>query len=473
MNAIPVNISYKEAKMHTKHWKFFAIALFILGTSATSWASAPVVEWSRTFGGSGDDWANAIQQTSDGGYIVVGSTNSNDGDVAGIRGWFASGRDAWVIRLDANGDIVWQRTLGGSGGDSVRAVQQTTDGGFIVAGHYESSGGFFSGNQNNPNGWVVKFDADGRVEWQRSYGGREIDFINDIQQTSDEGFIFIGTTSSIRELEDGRPNIFVRFTTWLFGLDQSARFFRGNDAWVARLNSSGAIEWQKVLGGPGLRQNTGRAIQQTADGGYIAAAQASNFRNDILSLDAWIIRLDATGDIVWQRLLGGSGTDFVSSIKQTADGGYIVVGNSDSNDDDASSNHEYPNGWVIKLDNNGEIEWQRLLGGSGRDIFNSIQQTMDGGYIIAGRSNSNDGDVSSNRGSLNGWIVKLDNNGEIEWQKTLGGSGVDVFDSVQQTADGGYILAGSSTSSDGDVLRNNGESDFWIVKLKYESTARQ
>ena len=221
------------------------------------------------------------------------------------------------------------------------------------------------------------------------------------------------------------------------------------------------------------RLDAGIAIRQTLDGGYIVAVDSRSVENDGGS-DLCVIKLNAAGDITWQRSLDGSGRDRANDIQQTADGGYIVVGRSYSNDGDVSENSGGTSSWVVKLDADGEIEWQRSLGGSGTfDVFRSVRQTMDGGYVIAGCSNSNDGDVSANRGGVDFWIVKLDATGNLVWEKFLGGSGNETATSIQQTSDGGYIVAVRSNSNDGDVPGNRGESDIWIVKLNYESPVRQ
>ena len=178
--------------------------------------------------------------------------------------------------------------------------------------------------------------------------------------------------------------------------------------------------------------------------------------------------------VEWKKTLGGSYGDGAESIQQTDDGGYIVAGYTCSNDGDVDGNHGYCDFWVVKLDENGTIQWQKCLGGRYLDLAYSIQQTSDGGYIVVGETRSNDGDVSGWHGGYdeNGdpkpdmWIVKLDSNGNIQWQKCLGGSDYDVAESVQRTSDGGYIVAGWTSSNNGDVSGNHGVSDFWIIKLK-------
>jgi len=185
------------------------------------------------------------------------------------------------------------------------------------------------------------------------------------------------------------------------------------------------------------------------------------------------ILLNATAqapDIEWQRALGGTDYDWASSIQQTSDGGYIVAGYSSSTDGDVTGNHDSTDFWVVKLNSVGTIQWQKALGGTDYDWASSIQQTSDGGYIVAGWSESTDGDVTGNHGYIDCWVVKLNSNGNIQWQKALGGTERDFAYSIQQTADGGYIVAGFTTSTDGDVTGNHGDYDAWVVKLKAGST---
>ena len=169
--------------------------------------------------------------------------------------------------------------------------------------------------------------------------------------------------------------------------------------------------------------------------------------------------------IQWQKCLGGTDYDWASSVQQTADGGYIVAGTANSNNGDVTGNHGGRESWVVKLDSNANIQWQKCLGGTNWDGASSVQQTSDGGFIVEGYANSNDGDVTGNHGSIECWVVKLDGSGNIQWQKCLGGTGYDDAFSVKQTADGGYIVAGETNSNDGDITGNHGGGDNWIVKL--------
>ena len=236
---------------------------------------------------------------------------------------------------------------------------------------------------------------------------------------------------------------------------------------VCLAQTAPTIMWQKSLGGSDW--DWAYSIQQTSDGGFIVAG--GSYSNDVYvtgnhgSTDYWVLKLKPSGDIEWQKSLGGSDADEAFSIQQTSDGGFIVAGYSESNDGDVTGNHGWYDYWVVKLNTSGAIDWQKSLGGSYSDAAYSIQQTSDDGFIVAGGSYSDDGDVTENHLSADYWVVKLNSSGNIEWQKSLGGSDDDIATSIQQTSDGGFIVAGYSGSNNGDVTGNHGNVDYWIVKL--------
>ncbi|MEQ8154951.1 MAG: hypothetical protein ABRQ25_08735 [Clostridiaceae bacterium] len=236
---------------------------------------------------------------------------------------------------------------------------------------------------------------------------------------------------------------------------------------AATATTTPEIEWSKSFGGSGY--DSVISSQQTTDGGYIMAVQSDSNDGDVTGnhggYDYWIVKLTKSGAISWSKCLGGSGSDDVYGIQQTSDGGYIAAGASGSKDGDVAGNHGGYDAWIVKLTSNGEISWSKCLGGSNADCAYSIQQTNDGGYIVAGVSNSNDGDVSGNHGYNDYWVVKLNSNGEISWSKCLGGSGFDGTRIIQQTRDGGYCAACYSDSTDGDITKNHGIVDYWVAKF--------
>lgn len=408
-----------------------------------AFAQAPAIEWQKALGGALDELGGSIKQTTDGGYIVVGQTMSDDADAVGNIG----GYSFWVVKLNNLGVLQWQKTFGGNGEDFAQSVQQTTDGGFIVTGYSGSENGDITDFRGFSDFWVVKLSATGTLEWQKSLGGSTDDAPYNIEQTSDGGYIVAGWTSS----NDG-----------------DVTGYHGNwDFWIVKLNSLGTIQWQKALGGSSTE--IAHSIHQTTDGGYIVAGYSHSNNGDVSGnyggADYWVVKLNNLGAIQWQQILGGSASDIASSIQQTADGGYIVAGTTTSNDGDVTGNHGYEDAWVVKLDATGAKLWQKTLGGTLFDFATDIQQTNDGGYIVAGYSNSSDNDVIGAQGGYDYWIVKLNASGTIQWQKPMGGNFSDKLISIQKTTDNGYVVAGNTSSIDGNITGNHGRYDLWVVKL--------
>ncbi|PKL84744.1 MAG: hypothetical protein CVV22_11185 [Ignavibacteriae bacterium HGW-Ignavibacteriae-1] len=348
--------------------------------------------------------------------------------------------------------IEWQKTFGGSDVEGAYFIQETRDNGFIVASSTLSNDGDINENKGDHDIWILKLRFDGSIEWQKTYGGSEGDFTNYIQQTRDDGYIVAGTTWSIDgDLTDTKGN--------------------GN-IWIFKLNRDGDIEWQKKYGGSS--GDDAKSIQETRDGGYIVSGDTFSNDGDITEnkglFDIWVFKLSIDGNIEWQKTYGGSESDYVHSVKETSDGGYIVAGYTDSDDGDIAQNKGVEDIWVLKLSSNGNIEWQKTYGGSGRDVAFSIQQTIDGGYVISANTISKDGDVTENKGQNDMWVLKLSNSGNIEWQKTYGGSNNDFSTYIQELRNGGYIMVGYTWSNDGDLSENKGNSDICIMKLKLDGS---
>jgi hypothetical protein len=423
-------------------------------------AGVPAVEWQKLLGGSDWDIGYSAQQTVDGGYILLGRSSSNtSGDVTGTN---HGTTDYWVVKLDETGAIAWQKLLGGNGNEEGFSVQQTSDGGYILAGFSSSSA---SGDVTGTNHglyswdvWVVKLDGAGAIQWQKLLGGSGYERSPRVRQTADGGYILLSTSDSSRSGDVTGTN---------HGL---------HDFWVAKLDGAGGIQWQKLLGGNA--NDYGESVHQTADGGYIltgysySSASGNVTGTNHGSGDLWAVKLDGAGTIQWQKLLGGSRFDGGYSVQQIGDGGYLLAGSSQSSASGnvTGTNHGHDDFWVVKLDGAGGIQWQELLGGGGNDYCHSIQQTSDGGYVLLGDSDSSaDGDVTgTNHGDGDFWVVRLASTGTIRWQVLLGGDGGESGSSVRQTADGGYVLFGFTDSSEsGDVAgATHGSYDYWVVKLE-------
>jgi hypothetical protein len=349
--------------------------------------------------------------------------------------------------------IDWQKCLGGSLAEAGIAVIQTFDKGYLTVGFTESIDGQVTGHNGAYDAWVAKLSPTGTLVWQKSLGGSLWDFATSVQQTSDSGYILACYSYS----DDG-------------DVDTNRGSF---DMWIVKLSSTGNIQWGKSYGGS--LNDVPLCVRQTNDGGYIVAGWTKSTDGDITANkgdeDVWILKLTSTGAISWQKTFGGSGEDHATAIQQTSDGGYIFSGYTNSTDGDITNSFGGDDFWVVKLDNLGNLIWQKTLGGSYKDAngdhgySGAIQQTTDGGYILSGWTYSNDGDVTGNHGDYDAWIVKLSATGNIQWQKTLGGSKDDEANYVAQTHDGGYIVGCLSNSTDGQVSGNHGGYDFWVVKL--------
>ncbi|WDF48081.1 T9SS type A sorting domain-containing protein [Chryseobacterium sp. KACC 21268] len=411
-------------------------------------SQSPSIQWQKAYGGSEYDQAKDIRQTSDGGYIIVGDTQSNDGDVTGHHAY----NDIWVIKLSSNGSLQWQKAFGGSGSEEAYTIRQTSDGGYIIGGWTGSTDGDITDKRYYGfDFWVIKISSIGEIQWQKTFGGNNYEYVEDIHQTTDGGYIVAGWTSSF----DG---------------DITDSDVDGDvNGWIIKLNNTGNVEWQKTYGG--TNSDYLQSIQQTPDGGYIAAGWTYSNDGDVTenkgNYDYWVLKLDNTGSIQWQKTYGGTGSDIAYSIERTSDGGYIVGGNTESNNGDVTGSKGGMDYWVLKISSNGTKEWQKTLGGSSYDEMHKIHQTTDGEYILTGRSFSTNGDVTGNHGGADFWVVKLNSLGTIKWKKTLGGSQYDQSYCLQQTNDGGYIVAGWTASTDGDTTNSNyhGSADVWVVKL--------
>jgi hypothetical protein len=302
------------------------------------------------------------------------------------------------------------------------------------------------------------------IEWSKCYGGTSYDGARSIVATSDGGYIFAGETMSI----DGDVK----------GLHQNTDQMSGNaDYWVVKINSVGKLQWQKCLGGYGDEQGTN--IIQTKDGGYAVVGYTyPDSANDgdihtfggFFSEGIWFVKLDSVGVIQWQKAVRGYNTR-PNAIIQAQDGGFVIAGYTTSKNGDIVGLHftdgtDPEDGLIVKLDTVGNIQWQLLLGGYNRDIANSIINTFDGGYIVAATTGSDDGDVNDSHGDNDVWIIKLNEGGKVEWKKTYGGSQYDKVYSIFQKSDSGFIFIGYTTSVDGDVKLNPDSGGYWMVKLK-------
>ncbi len=291
------------------------------------------------------------------------------------------------------------------------------------------------------------------IEWEKKFGGTGTEYVFgcNAQEVPSGGYIVNGTSVST----DG----------------DIGGIYGDNDFWIGKLTEDGTLEWTRVFGGS-EDEAFFNFIAPTSDGGYIFTGTSESsdgvIGGNYGGFDIWVAKLSSEGEIEWQQNYGGSEDDGPYSIAETSDGGYIISGTSQSSDVDVSNNYGGWDYWLLKLSNEGEIEWERNYGGTGDDIFPFLEFTDDGGYLISGISDSDDVDVTNNYGNNDIWIIKITSEGEIEWEKNYGGSGNELTSFIKQTNDGGYILTSTTNSIDGDIGNNIGGHDLWVAKLTIE-----
>jgi hypothetical protein len=384
--------------MNRNVWAF-GFGLWLLPFIAvTSFAQ---ISFERTYGDSGSEMGNSVQQSSDGGYIITGYTDS----------FGAGGGDVYLIKTDSLGDTLWTKTYGDSLGDFAWSVQETSDDGYILAG-YTASFGAGGGDV-----YLIKTNSSGDTLWTKTYGGGNDDWAYSVQETSDNGYILGGYTSS-------------------FGAG-------GVDVYLIKTDSLGDTLWTKTYGGSLM--DYAWSVRETSDNGYIISGFTVSFG---VGGDVYLIKIDSSGDTLWTKTYGGSDWDQGYSVQQTFDSGYIIVGFTWSYGAGARD------AYLIKTDSLGDTLWTKTYGGLLEDLAMSVQETSDLGYIIAGSSNSFG--VADNEV----YLIKTNSFGDSSWTRTYGGpfNDDDHGNSVQQTSDGGYIIAGSTNSF------GAGLDDVYLIK---------
>ncbi|MCV9928273.1 T9SS type B sorting domain-containing protein [Flavobacterium sp. LS1R49] len=429
--------------------------IFIITTKSI----AQTIQWQNTIGGDNVEWCNFIELTNDGNYISGGYSYSN---ISGDKNEISRGlSDYWFFKIDdATGNLLWQKTIGGNKTDNLTSAKETQDGGYILGGYTASgiSGEKTQSSRGNDDYWVVKLDVNRNIVWDKTYGGSGVDRLRTIIQTDDGGYLMGGeSTSNISgdKTENRKGTI---------------------DIWLIKIDAFGAIMWQKTIGGD--KSSSISSIIKTTDHNYaIAASSTSSISGDKTQnskgiSDYWILKIDQNGAIIWQNTIGGNNGDSAVSIVETNNGNYIVGGNSSSKISGDKTQNTVGNSvdvWLVKLNNNGQLIWQKDIGGGDTENLNNLKLTADNGLIlgILSYSEISGNKTEASRGECDYWLVKLDSNYNIEWDKTIGGNDVDTPQAVVQSRDGNYVAIGWSDSNmSGDKTENNnGDQDIWAVKV--------
>lgn len=365
----------------------------------------PVVTWERSFGGAKADGLADIRQTPDGGFVAVGATRSNG----------AGEDDAWIVRLDANGETVWEQTFGRRRADSTEAVWLAADGSYLLAGSAVFS------RSRGADMWLLKVNADGKKGWEKRLRGKEETDGLAAQDTADGGYVIAGTIGDATK--------------------------KARDIRVVKLNAKRRTSWDKTFGGKQDEQ-LAAGFRQTPDGGFFGAGTTASKGNG--ETDAWAFRLDPEGELAWERTFGGAKADGARAIGPTRDGGHIVAGFT------MSQGQGREDIWVFKLDPAGAVAWEQVFGTPAREDAISVVETADGGYLLLGSIRSD------YAGDEKLWLIKLDGLGEKIWERTYEVAQHGWPGAVRETADGGFVIAGKKGQGAGKPTL------AWVMKLDAE-----
>ncbi len=377
---------------------FIAVLALCVVTSTVRPVAGAAYGWCKTYGGAGNDIGTGdTVQTSDGGFAVSGDTNSSG----------AGGTDFWLVRTDATGRMLWNKTYGGALNEVCGDTIQTSDGGYVLVGNTASFGA------GGLDVWLVKTDAAGTVQWNKTYGGTGDEYELNIIQTGDGGYAMAGYTTS-------------------YGSG-------GRDFYFIRTDASGNILLNKTYGGSGTELAYG--ITQTGDGGYVLGGYTNSFGAG--GNDGWLVKTDATGNMIWNKTYGGTGTDNTYDLVHCGDGGYALAGYT------MSLGSTAPTAYLVKTDASGNMQWNKTYAPYPGQIALHAIQTGDGGYAMVGWNYANAQDIL---------LIKTDSAGNMQWSRSYGGTGVDNGYALLEASDGGYVLTGQTNSF------GAGGNDAWLIK---------
>jgi hypothetical protein len=464
------------------HYTRGAFSLLLMSLCAgSSYAQDQQVAYQSALGGNRQEYLFDAIPTSDSGFLIAGSTTSNrTGNMTQVNN---GDLDYWVCKMDANNNLIWQKSYGGSNMDLLQSVKATADGGYILAGISSSgkTGDKIHVCQGSTDYWIVKIDSGGAIQWQNTIGGNGQEKLGSIVQTADGGYAIAGSSSSPKSKADTNGNIAQNLKK------EASR--GGLDFWMVKLDAEGHVTWQKTLGGK--FQDELKVIQPLANneyllGGYSNSSQSGDKNTNTIGLgDYWILKVNATGEIIWQQTLGGTGDDVLVSLIQTHDGGFVIGGNSGQetngtgnraakNSNKSKANAQGSDFWLVKLDTDGVTDWQETYNFGSKDVLSSMTEGADGKILLGGFAQSELKDngkgirISKEKEGINDYIaLEIDPKGKELWSQAVGSRGDEVLKRVIPTEDGGFLLAGTSNGEKSRDKNNKiGGNDYWVVKLK-------
>jgi hypothetical protein len=404
-----------------------------------------------TLGGTKNESGQSVVATIDGGFAVLGHSQSMDGDLLNKSN---ISYDFWLIKYNFNGEQEWQKVYGGSSDDRGYDIILSNDNNMVIFGSSKSADGDVSSNAGSNDFWIAKISNSGAIIWEKSLGYNGSDNGYSVIQTIDNGYLLLGVLDVTASDGEGNNRI-------------SSYRHAGGDYWAVKLDANGILEWSRYFGGNFT--DTSYAACQTQGGDYIIIGSSDSNDIDISNnkgtYDFWIIKISSEGNLIWEKSYGGSEIDEALDITPTTDGNFIVCGNTRSNNIDVSSNNGAADIWILKITPNGEILWEKTYGGNSFEAAKSVHQTTDNGFVISGNSRSDNNDLTKNNGQNDGWIFKINQDGILQWQTSIGGSNIDLLMDSTQLQDGSIVAVGNTSSSDLDISENKGFTDLLLIRL--------
>ena len=405
----------------------------------------------ETIGGAKNEAFNAVTKTTGGGYIVAGYTQSNDGNIISKAN---ISFDFLVSKFSSENTLEWQKTYGGSEDDSASAIIQTLGGGFAVLGTSKSSDLEVSANAGSQDFWLLKLSNNGNLLWEKSFGFLGADYGTALLETKDGGFLITGVLDV--SASNGQGNA-----------KSTEIQHAGGDYWAIKTDQAGNLEWSRFFGGSFTEVPLG--IIETDDNNFIVVGSSDstdfNISNSKGSYDFWITKLAPNGNLIWEKSFGGTQIDEAKAITNTNDGNFLIVGDTRSKDKDVSVNNGAADVWILKISTEGNLIWEKTIGGSNFDVARAVYRTQDNGFLIAGSSRSLDNGFE-NKGQNDALILKIDDSGNLLWQKTFGGSEIDFLYGVVELNNTTVVAVGESSSSNQDIINNKGFTDALIIQIK-------
>lgn len=431
------------------------------------------VVWTKTIGGTLDEKTNSVVATNDGGVLVLGYTNSNDGDISKTYDLI----DVLVSKFDANGSLVWSKTYGGSKDDFGYSIIPTTDGNFVIAGYSGSSDGEVPINIGFHDFYISKINQQGTLLWTKTYGFSSHDHAHKIIQTKDGGYFvagfsdYAGIIGTPGDGNHGEGHGFRSINNLQTSKSYSPRNpLHGVGEYVGmKLNENGDFLWYRYFGG--TQNDRVNDIVETKDGHFIMIGYSESNDYDIVDnkggYDFWVVNISPNGHLHWKNNYGGTGIDQAFGIVETNNNSFLIAGKTNSYDFDIHNPLGNFDAWVIHIDKHGHLLWEKTFGGSDFDSANAIKKLSNGNFVVVGNTRGSFKN-NINRGENDFWAFEIDNkpNSDLYWQKTIGGSKIDIANDIIQNSKNEIFIVGETQSDDFDVLENKGMNDVLVVKLK-------